>query len=153
MYNKHIRTTWKDMKEVHATAMSPLTTLLNSNLAFHQLEGMIAKGESIPEFRFLALETEFSKALTAILEILKTYGTLQYHFNIPQMIKTMKIENWKLCRPFQFYMSEMEDKIKKVRQELLDMEKRGPLRNWYWIEKNEVMANLMEDMVKCDNKI
>jgi hypothetical protein len=65
----------------------------------------------------------------------------------------MKIKNWKQIRPFEYFMSEMEDKIKKMRDELLKMHKLGHLRCKYIIEKNEEMARLMEDMVKCDNKI
>lgn len=152
-YNKHIKNTYKEMSGIHQTAMGPLTKLLESNLSFHQLEQMINKGEDVPNFRYVALETEFSKFLTGILEILKTYGTLQYHFNIPQMLKTMKIENWKKIRPFEYFMSEMADKIKKVREELLEMQRLGHLRCKYVIENNKEMARLMEEMVKCDNKI
>jgi hypothetical protein len=114
---------------------------------------MIARKENPPKFRFAALEAEFSKFLTGILEILKTYGTLQYHFNISQMLKTMKIEDWQNIRPFEFYMSEMAHKIKLVREELLEMQRLGHLRCKYIIEANHTMAKLMEDMVKCDNKI
>jgi hypothetical protein len=71
------------MSIVHATAMGPLNKLLDSNLAFYQLEKMKEREEDVPDFRYNALETEFSKFLTGILEILKTYGTLQYIFNIP----------------------------------------------------------------------
>lgn len=153
LYNKHIKTTYKDMSVIHATAMSPLTKLLEANLNFYQLEQMIARGEDVPDFRYNALETEFSKFLTGILEILKTYGTLQYHFNIPQMLKTMKIKNWDKIRPFEYFMSDMKEKIKKVRDELLTMQKLGHLRCKYVIENNKEMARLMEEMVKCDNKI
>jgi hypothetical protein len=38
MYNKHIKTTWKEMKEIHSQAMKPLTYLLTANYNFHQLE-------------------------------------------------------------------------------------------------------------------
>jgi hypothetical protein len=68
------------------------------------------------------------------------------------MIKTMKIKNWKNIRPFLFYMSDMDGRIKKVRMELLEMHKRGHLRSRYIIENNKEIAHLMEEMVKCDNK-
>lgn len=107
----------------------------------------------MPEFRYNALETEFSKFLTGILEILKTYGELQHHFNIPQMLKTMKIKNWRTIRPFEFFLQQMFDRIKAVRDELLKMHKLGHLRCKYIIEKNKDMANFMSEMVKMDNKI
>jgi len=153
MYNKHIKTSYKEMSVVHATAMSPLTKLLDANVNFHQLELMKERGDDVPDFRYNALETEFSKFLTGILEILKTFGTLHQSFDIPQMLKTMKIKNWRNIRPFEFYMSEMDDKIKKVRTELLTMHKLGHLRCKYIIEQNLTMAKLMESMVTCDRKI
>lgn len=73
-YNKHIKTTYKEMSAIHTKAMSPLTSLLESNLKFHQLENMIKAGKDVPDFRFEALETEYSKFLTGILEILAKYG-------------------------------------------------------------------------------
>ena len=60
----------------------------------------------------------------------------------------MRTKGWKDVRPFRFYMSDMEDKIKKVRAELLEMDKLGHLRCKYFVEKNQKMAQLMEDMVK-----
>jgi len=50
-------------------------------------------------------------------------------------------------------MSDMEKKIKNVRTELIKMQKLGHLRCKYYIENNFEMARLMEEMVKCDNKI
>lgn len=40
-YNKHMKTTYKDMSAIHATAMGPLTKLLEANKNFHELELMI----------------------------------------------------------------------------------------------------------------
>lgn len=58
---------------------------------------MIKNNEVVPEFRSIALETEFCKYFTGICEILKEFGDLKNHFNIAQMLKTMKIEDkkWK----------------------------------------------------------
>lgn len=64
------------------------------------------------------------------------------------MLKTMKIPNWRNIRPFEFYMSVMFDKIKAVRDKLLEMHKLGHLRCKYKIEDNKEMAKLMEDMCK-----
>ena len=40
--------------------MKPLMDLIVSNLNFYNLENMIEKGEDVPDFRYNALETEFS---------------------------------------------------------------------------------------------
>lgn len=64
------------------------------------------------------------------------------------MLHVMRTKGWKDVRPFRFYMSDMEDKILKVRTELLEMDKLGHLRCKYFVEKNKKMATLMEDMVK-----
>ena len=37
----------------------------------------------VDEFRYQALEFEFSKYFTGICEILKEFGDLKNHFNIP----------------------------------------------------------------------
>ena len=58
----------------------------------------------VPDFRFKALEAEFSKFMTDICDLFKTYGTLVDHYNIPQMIITLKIDNWRSIIPFAFYL-------------------------------------------------
>ena len=125
--------------EVLSKAMMPLTLLCDKNNNFHQLEQMIASGIEVPEFRYNALETEFSTHLTNVLEIIKSYGALENHFNIPQMLKTMKIKNWEKIRPFEFYLSEMKFLIKEMRKELLHLHVKGPLWRKYIIEKNVKM--------------
>ena len=50
-------------------------------------------------------------------------------------------------------MDEMHNKITTLRDKLLNMHKLGHLRCQYTIEKNIEMAQLMEAMVKCDNKV
>jgi hypothetical protein len=79
------------MSAIHATAMKPLTQLLDSNLNFHKLELMMQQKIDVDEFRYNALESEFCKFFTGICEIFKEFGDLKNHFNIPQMLKTMKI--------------------------------------------------------------
>jgi hypothetical protein len=83
LYVKHIKATYPDMSAIHATCMKPLTQLLDSNLNFHKLEEMQRRKEEVPYFRYLALESGFCKDFTAICELLKEFGTLKNHFNIP----------------------------------------------------------------------
>lgn len=104
LYVKHVKSTYPEMNKIHMQAMQPLNDLIQSNYDFHKLELMIKRKEDVPDFRFKALEFEFSKYFTGICEILKEYGSLKDHFNIEQMLKTMKIENWKQVRPFEFYL-------------------------------------------------
>lgn len=48
----------------------------------------------------------------------------------------MKIKDWKHVRPFEYYLTPLENSITKVRTNLLDMHKRGPLFIKYVIEQN-----------------
>lgn len=108
MYTKHVKKKGNHDfmdNEIHIKCMLPLTLLCDKNYNFHQLEVMIKNGIEVPDFRYNALETEFSTHITNILDILKTFGDLKQHYNIPQMLKTMKIKNWVNIRPFQYYLS------------------------------------------------
>jgi len=52
------------------------------------------------------------------------------------MTQTLKIKDWKEIVPFAFYLHPMQKLITDVRATLLNMEKLGPLRIKYIIEKN-----------------
>lgn len=111
--------------------------LINANLNFYRLENMIKAKVDIPDFRYRALEEEFVKFMTGICDIFKTYGTLMDHYDMGQMIKTLNIENWKDCVPFEFYLTPLKKLITDVRNTLLGMEKLGHLRIRYIIEDNK----------------
>lgn len=140
-------------KEIHLKAMLPLTLLCEKNNNFWQLEQMMKQGQEVPEFRYIALETEFSTHLTNVLEILKAHGDLTYHFNIPQMLKTMKIPNWLKIRPFEYYLSQMKERIDAARAELLHLHEKGHLWRKYEIPKNKKMQDLVISMCQYDNLI
>jgi hypothetical protein len=53
------------------------------------------------------------------------------------MLKVLKIPNWKTIKPYNFYLTPLEDAIRTVRQDLLKMHKDGHLFMKYIIEKNE----------------
>ena len=127
---------YSEMSEYHALCMKPLTNLIASNVNFHRLENMIKAKHEVPEFRYLALEEEFCKFLTGVCEILREYGNLEDVFDIRQMIKTLKIEKWKECVPFAYYLNPLNDNITVVRKTLLDMHKKGHLLIKYVVEHN-----------------
>lgn len=80
LYVKHIKATYPEMSQIHATAMKPLWLLIDSNLQLTRLEDMIAKDPTnIPEFRFIALEDEFIKHMTNVCDIFKEYGNMKDH--------------------------------------------------------------------------
>lgn len=135
VYMKHIKGSYSEMSQIHAQAMKPLTLLIDSNLNYHKLENM--KQDEVPEFRRTALEEQFCKYFTGVCEIFKDFGNLSDHFDIKQMIKTLKIENWRGIRPFEFYLTPLHQKITTVRNTLLKMHKDGHLRIKYIIENND----------------
>ena len=142
MYIKHAKSIYPEMNAIHQQAMKPLLDLVEANYNFYNLEKMIADKKSYEglqpaEFRFKALEEEFVKFLTGVCEIFKDYGELKDHFDIRQMIETLKIQDWKQIPPFQFYLSPLESCIKKLRDNLLEMRKLGHLRMKYIIEDNK----------------
>lgn len=91
----------------------------------------------MPEFRVVALEEQFVVRLTGICEIFKDYGKLADHFDIRQMLKVLKIEDWKTIEPFCHYLTPLNKSISSVRETLLKMHKLGPLRMKYKIENND----------------
>ena len=67
------------------------------------------------------------------------------------MLKTMKIPNWAQIRPFEFYLTPLNDAITKARANMLQMHKLGPLRMSYVIENNKELAADIGAMVAKDN--
>lgn len=152
LYVKHIKATYPEMSQLHATAMKPLTLLIDSNLQLTRLEDMIKKDPSnIPEFRFIALEEEFVKHMTNVCDIFKEYGNMKDHpFDIKQMVKTLKIEDWKEIIPFRYYLTPLEQALNKVRKELIRMHEVGHLQIKYIVEDNEDLQAFMTDLVAKD---
>lgn len=139
LYVKHIKQTYPEMSEIHASAMRPLWLLIDANLQFTRLEKMISKDpNNVPEFRYIALEDEFVKHMTNVCDIFKEYGNMKDHpFDIRQLTKTLKIANWHDIIPFRYYLIPLEEAFFKVRTELMDMHKRGHLLVKYIVEANE----------------
>lgn len=145
------------MNELHMAAMNPLNELITANENFHNLEVMIAKPGNpipVPEFRLLALEEKFCEKLTTVCEIFKDYGTdpLVEHFNIRQMLKILKIPDWRNIKPFMFILTPMDLAIKKMRKNLLDMGAGGVLYIKYIVENNTELLADTKDVIKKDVK-
>lgn len=159
IYVKHsgAKGTTKEMNELHMAAMNPLNELITANENFHNLEVMIAKPGNpipVPEFRLLALEEKFCEKLTTVCEIFKDYGTdpLVEHFNIRQMLKILKIPDWRNIKPFMFILTPMDLAIKKMRKNLLDMGAGGVLYIKYIVENNTELLADTKDVIKKDVK-
>lgn len=77
--------------------------------------------------------------MSEICRIFKEFGDLDDIYDIRQMIETLKLENrrWHEVVPFEYYLTPLKLALKKVRDELLRMEKAGPLRSKYIIEQNK----------------
>lgn len=133
--------------------MKPLTLLIEANLNFYKLEQMIGGKQVLPEFRYKALEEEFCKFFTGICEILKEFGTLKNHFDIRQMLSMMKIDDWKNIRPFEHYVTPLNDSVNTARDTMRAMGKLGHLRIKYVVEKNEQLAGEIDAMVMKDNVV
>jgi hypothetical protein len=63
------------------------------------------------------------------------------HFNIRQLLETLKIPNWKNIRPFQYYLDPLQAQLNKVRKLMLDMGDKGHLFIKYEIEKNKELLD------------
>ena len=83
VYMKHIKGSYSEMAQLHASAMKPLSLLIEANLNFYKLENM--KKDDVPDFRYIALEEQFCKYFTGVCDILKDFGDLKDHFDIKQM--------------------------------------------------------------------
>ena len=111
---------------------------------------MIKEKKAVPNFRLIALEEEFAKFLTGVCEIFKDYGDLKDHFDIRQMLKILKIEDWRSVASFRYYLTPLEKAIEKTRKNLLKMQKDGILTIKYQVELNKELQDDVIDMVKCD---
>ena len=155
-YCKHIKAPHPEMLKIHEAAMMPLTLLMKSNSNFGQLEKMLADkdGSNIPEFRGIALEEQFCKHLSEICRIFKEFGDMSDHtYDIAQLLKTLKLEDgrWTEIVPFEHYLTPLKIALQKVREQLLKMEKDGPLFVKYIVEDNKELQDLTIAMVKQDH--
>lgn len=155
-YNKHIKTKiYDEMAAIHTAAMAPLTALIKSNRAFHQLEIMMKDDKSeVPLFRFKALEEQFCKNMSVICELMKLYGEdrIEAHYDIRQQLETLKIHNWENIIPFAYYLNPLKATTNDVRKELMDMHDRGELLIKYEIELNEELKKTIKAMLQADRK-
>jgi len=140
-YTKH-----KKKKGVHdqlsefiSTAFIPLVNVLESNYEFHKLEEIMKNDDTIPTFRFDALETNFCKFMMELLRILTEHGKLRQDYNIQRMLNLLKLKNWKENHPMCYYLDPLDKSIVAAREELLEMRARGLIMCQYRIENNEEM--------------
>jgi hypothetical protein len=152
-YMKHIKAKIYDEmnNNIHMPAMKPLTNLVTANGNLWRLQQMMKKDpKEIPQFRLIALEEEFSKFMTGVCDIFRDYGQLNIHYDIRQMLKTLKIENWDKIVPFKQYLDPLDKALTTVRNRLLKMEKEGILYVKYIIENNTELHDECIEMVKKD---
>jgi len=71
-------------------------------------------------------------------------------FDIKQMIKTLKIKDWKVITPFRYYLTPLQMALDKVRKELIRMNTVGHLLIKYIVEDNTELQDFMTDLVKKD---
>ena len=170
-YIAHAKTVNPELALIHASAMAPLMAFLKSNKDFYNLNVMkekqknieLSAEEKLPDFRYDALEKEFVKDFTEICRIISLYPCkvlitdegkfLEYPYDIKQMLDTLKVDNWRNIPPFRFYFEPLEKALNKTIEELLAMEKRGPLQIRYSIPNNEEMFNKIVDTMKEDLKV
>lgn len=105
LYVKHMKAIFPEMDKIHQQAMEPLNKLIDANVNYYRLEQMIKEKREVPIFRKNALELEFCNHFTVICNIFRDFGDLKDHFDIVQMMKTLKIEDWKNITPFAYYLN------------------------------------------------
>ena len=89
--------------------------------------------------------------MTELCRIFKDFGDLNGEpYDIFQLWKTLKLENWENIVPFEYYLTPLKMSVKKVRDCMSKMESDGPLLCRYIIEKNDELMKLCLAMVKTD---
>ena len=149
-YNKHKTKTHVEFNGFIQKAFIPLVNILEANFEFHKIEELMKKDETIPDFRYNALEAEFCKHCEALLTILTNHGKLRQEFNIQRMLDLLKLENWQENIPVHFFLQPLKDSIIAYREELLQMRARGLILCKYRMEENEEMQDLVLKMVSND---
>lgn len=149
-YTKHKSKTYKELNEIIQRAFQPLVNVLNANLEFHKLEQLMLKDSEIPMFRHKALEHEFCQHMEKMLTILTDHGKLRDEFNIQRMLDLLKVDEWEMSIPMDFYLTPLKESIISLREELLDMQARGLILCKYRIEENVEMHERVNKMVAND---
>ena len=151
LYVKHIKGSHSEMLKIITSGITPLLNLMESNQNFKLLEDLEKKpGTNIPDFRHTALETQFCEHMSIICNILKNHGDLKDEYDIKRMMNLLKLKDWKKEVPLHFYLQPLEDSIRTVREELLDMTQQGVLRVRYPCADNDRLHKKVIQMVKDD---
>lgn len=66
------------------------------------------------------------------------------------MLNLLKLDNWEDTVPMAYYLTPLKSAIKTMREEVLQMRKRGPNRCKYYVEHNELMHTHIITMVAKD---
>jgi len=138
------------MMKIHTEAMQPLVDLMESNREYHLLQKMEEAGKEVPSFRHNALRTKFCGHLEIICEYFRDHGSLKTFFNIKRMLDLLDYPGWEQVPPFRFYLDPLKDALTAVRERLLRMHEKTPLRCKYFIEKNTKLMALTCEMVDRD---
>lgn len=140
--------------------MKPLVDCLTANLDYFHIRELMKKTD-VPDFRFEAVEEQFAIHFTRICCLLRDYQApddlsgnprpkLTDPFDIRQMLKTIRIENWPNIHPLAYYMTPLKDAFDTVVKEMLEMHKLGPLRCKYIVEMNHEMREKVLALIGHD---
>ena len=136
-YEKHRKQHHPELAAIQHEAMEPLTDLWESNFCYFNLRAMVEKGENVPDFRILALEDRYCAHIMEICRIFREFGKLEDSFDMAQMLKVLKTDNWGNIPPLKFYFDPLKEKFDKCINLLLEGRKAGFLRAKYIIEENK----------------
>lgn len=85
-----------------------------------------------------------------ICELFRDFGKLEDVFDIQQQLDVLKTKDWENIIPFSYYFMPLRKKLDDVIKCLLDMNRAGPLRCEYVIEKNTELMDKIILMAKAD---
>jgi hypothetical protein len=81
-YEKHRKNHHPELAAIQHESMEPLTNLFESNFCYNNLQKMLEKGESVPDFRILALEDRYQDHVMEICRFFREFGKLEDPFNM-----------------------------------------------------------------------
>jgi hypothetical protein len=93
-YQAHLKTINPGLSAIQRESMLPLTNLFESNFNYFQINGQMAKGKFVPDFRYKALEDRYIEHMETMCALLRDFGDLCKPYDIRQMLVTLKSKDW-----------------------------------------------------------
>lgn len=103
----------------------PLEKLIIASNGLDYFEEVKANKEVVPTFRITAATELFIKSLDEVSKVLLSCAAIDKPLSTEVLLNRLELKNWQEIRPFEYYLSQLKQKLDTFRKTLQNMFKIG----------------------------